>query len=206
MAISKKQSGRCIEHLSASDLNDTLKGSIAMTESKIPQNITKKQEVKKCTVCNKPLKRNALWTCSVECKKLRQLHFESPEKRLEYLLSKTILTNSGCMEYQTTTRTRSGGHRLSSVGGKLKLVHRQVYELHAGEDINGSCVFHTCDNPKCINPEHLFLGSQLENMQDMVKKMRYVGGKNNPNSKEYHEKIASIKKLNSDNLSYGEIR
>ena len=69
--------------------------------------------------------------------------------------------------------------------GKLELLHRVVYCEKQGlslSDIKGSCVRHTCDNPRCINPEHLLLGTHLDNMRDRTVRGRTapVGGEANP--------------------------
>jgi hypothetical protein len=50
--------------------------------------------------------------------------------------------------------------------------HRLAYEVFKETTIGDLCVLHTCDNPKCINPDHLFLGTQAENIRDRCNKGR----------------------------------
>lgn len=63
------------------------------------------------------------------------------------------------------------GRGAVSVNGKIITAHRCAYTVFRGE-IGGLCVCHHCDNPLCINPEHLFLGTHLDNMRDMAAKGR----------------------------------
>ena len=60
--------------------------------------------------------------------------------------------------------------------GKMGLLHRFMYEKHVGPIPEKMCVLHRCDNPACNNPRHLFLGTQADNIRDMVNKDRQARG------------------------------
>jgi HNH endonuclease len=71
-----------------------------------------------------------------------------------------------------TGTMETGGYGRINVGGKWQRAHRVAWELSIGPIQAGLCVCHRCDNPPCVNPAHLFLGTQRDNLRDMVAKGR----------------------------------
>lgn len=71
--------------------------------------------------------------------------------------------------------THRQGYGKFSFMGKSIPAHRMSYEIHKGHVVGNSMVCHRCDNPSCVNPSHLFLGSAKDNMADKVSKGRHKG-------------------------------
>lgn len=100
---------------------------------------------------------------------------------------------SGCIEWQK--RRNSCGYGTISYRNKSWLAHRLKWTLENGAIPEGMNVCHSCDNPACINIEHLFIGTQADNVSDMVNKGRGCSP-GNPGEK-HHNAI-----LSADDVAY----
>lgn len=71
-----------------------------------------------------------------------------------------------------TANKNKAGYGKIKIKQKTRLAHRVSWEIHFGPIQDGLFVCHHCDNPTCIKPDHLFLGTSLDNMRDKIKKGR----------------------------------
>lgn len=80
------------------------------------------------------------------------------------------------------------GYGLIRHNGPQELAHRASWMVYRGPIPEGMCVLHHCDNPACVNPDHLFLGSHRDNMADCAAKQRIRNG-NQKGSSNGHSKL-----------------
>lgn len=80
------------------------------------------------------------------------------------------MKTEACVEWRGY-RTQNGYGRQGT-----KYAHREAYRQHVGPIPDGMVVMHSCDNPACVNPSHLTVGTQADNIQDMVTKGRHAVG------------------------------
>lgn len=92
-----------------------------------------------------------------------------------------IITESDCWEWQGNKNPAGYGRFTVKENGKSVslLAHRASWMVHNNVDVipKGMFICHHCDNPKCINPNHLYMGTPKDNAQDCVRRGRHRKGK-----------------------------
>lgn len=161
------------------DHNTTLPGRVELT----------------CTVCGKQftLKRSAYLTgrgefCSRPCRSVNQA-----TPMIDRFWAKVQKTDS-CWLW--TAAKNPKGYGVFCVDKKTndnEQAHRVSYRLHYGEIPDNLRVLHHCDNPTCVRPDHLFLGTDGDNMRDKVAKDRQHKGEQTPNSKLTNAQVIEIR-------------
>lgn len=130
---------------------------------------------------------------------------ESIRARLD---SKSEVLESGCIEWRGAKLPKGYGQlRLSHPIRKLETVHRLAWIMQSGDIPAGLDVCHRCDNPSCLNPAHLFLGTRKQNMEDMVAKGRspYSPGEKSGKAKITEADVVEMGKMRSYGLSLKDI-
>lgn len=82
-----------------------------------------------------------------------------------------------------TASTDRWGYGYFGYANRVGKAHRASWEIHYGPIPQGMLVCHHCDNPSCVRPDHLFLGTDADNMADRYAKGRYVTGERHPNAR-----------------------
>ena len=102
-------------------------------------------------------------------------------------------TKNGCILWTGYTNGFGYGSIWSAEAGKPVSAHCVSYAFFIGP-IDGQCVLHKCDNPPCVNPAHLFLGSRAENMFDKVAKGRQHKGERTGGAKLTEKAVKEIRR------------
>ncbi|WP_103035281.1 HNH endonuclease signature motif containing protein [Castellaniella caeni] len=104
-----------------------------------------------------------------------------------HILSACQVADNGCIEWALSTVRGRG--RLN-IDGKRQYAHRALWEAIGGYIPAGMLLCHGCDNPLCVNPEHMFVGTHEQNMADMVEKGRSTKGRPFSDGHRFHLSVA----------------
>jgi hypothetical protein len=113
-----------------------------------------------------------------------------------------VIRAEGCWLWQGSSFK---GYGVFTAKGYSYRAHRIAYFLEYGVDPGALFVCHACDNPRCVNPAHLFLGTPKDNVHDMIRKGRAVGydrsGERNPRAKMRAEDVDRLRRAYRDGAS-----
>lgn len=109
----------------------------------------------------------------------------------ERFMEKVEKAASGCWEWRAGRM--ANGYGQFSFEGRSRLAHRAAYKIFVGPLDDEKDVMHSCDNPGCVNPAHLSLGTRAENMQDCKAKGRNTPGEKHGRAKLTETQAQAIK-------------
>ena len=102
---------------------------------------------------------------------------EHQKTAVDYVYWHCTRQPGGCWIWDLKGRTKDGYAFGTWPPKKRRTAHRISYEAHIGPIPEGMMVLHKCDVRDCVNPEHLFLGTQIDNVHDMMDKGRFSNGR-----------------------------
>lgn len=109
------------------------------------------------------------------------------------IFDRAMIRPSGCWEFIGSLD--GGGYGHLTYRGKNVRAHRIAYDLCVGDIPKGQHVLHACDNRPCVNPDHLFLGTNQDNIDDMIAKERNNRGERNGMAVLTEDDVREIRQL-----------
>lgn len=121
------------------------------------------------------------------------------QKDIDRFNSKYKIMDNDCWEWQYKLTTK--GYGRFRFNNKTYRAHRISYEIHNGAIPSGMHVLHKCDNRKCVNPDHLFIGTNDDNVKDKLSKNRQCKGINQGLSKLTEQQVLEIRNSNESQVT-----
>jgi HNH endonuclease len=142
----------------------------------------------------------ALFKGTRSCTCLKWPHKEEYHQKKREFLEKTTARKNGCWIWEKSKNRI--GYGATSYRSKSILAHRLAWIVFHGDIPQGMKICHSCDERSCVNPDHLFIGTQRDNIRDMfIKGRRSIKFFNHPRCLMSIEKIKEIRSLLSMGLS-----
>jgi len=165
-----------------------------------------RKEAPNCKACGGEIpwrkgRSTADWKKRVFCDRKCQ---NNEKWKIQRFLREYDIDDNGCWITRFAKIKSGYGYGHVNLNGKVWLASRLAYYLHSGELTEGSHICHKCDNPPCINPDHLYEGNAKTNAQDKKDRNRYTTprGIDSPTARLTEEQVFAI--LN-DHRTYKEI-
>lgn len=128
---------------------------------------------------------------------------EEIEKMMKICFLDRIEKTESCWIWTGSKTNR--GYGIFTITGKVMSAHRLAWKIHKGEIPNGLIIRHLCNNPICVNPDHLALGTFQDNSDDRVKAGNTQKGSKNNLAKLNESQVIEIKKLLKQGISGAEV-
>ena len=120
-----------------------------------------------------------------------------PQKELEYQYKECPYPELGPC-HACVSHSGANGYPYFTRGGKKQRVARYIFDKYRGKIPKGLSVLHLCDNPGCINPAHLYTGTQQDNINDMIKRGRSAKGEKNGRAKLTGQQVKEMRSNKKD--------